>query len=235
MKAIITEDDIEEVALQILKEDLGYEYLYGPDISPDGKTPQRKSYQDVVLVEKLKDVIQRINPNIPKEAREEAIKKVLRTSSPKQILDNKNFHRFLTEGVPVEYRKNGKIKNDNVKLVDFDNPNKNEFSAINQFTIIENNVNKRPDIILFINGLPLVVIELKNIADEKATIVDAYNQLQTYKEQIPSLFKYNEILVVSDGHLAKAGTLTSNKERFMPWKTIAGKEPKKKHWSWKFY
>lgn len=227
MKAIITEDDIEEVALQILKEDLGYEYLYGPDISPDGKTPQRKSYRDVVLVEKLKDVIQRINPNIPKEAREEAIKKVLRTSSPKQILDNKNFHRFLTEGVPVEYRKNGKIKNDNVKLVDFDNPNKNEFSAINQFTIIENNVNKRPDIILFINGLPLVVIELKNIADEKATIVDAYNQLQTYKEQIPSLFKYNEILVVSDGHLAKAGTLTSNKERFMPWKTIAGEEPKK--------
>ncbi|MBR9704057.1 type I restriction endonuclease subunit R [Candidatus Pacearchaeota archaeon] len=227
MKNLITEDHIEEAALQILKDDLNYDYIYGPDIAPDGKTPQRKTYQDVVLIDSLQNAIQRINPNIPKEAREEAIKKVLRTSSPKQILDNQNFHKLLTEGVPVEYRKNGKIKHDTVWLVNFENPNKNEFLAINQFTIIENNVNKRPDVILFINGLPLVVIELKNIADEKATIADAFNQLQTYKEQISSLFKYNEILVISDGHLAKAGTFTSNKDRFMPWKTINGKEPKK--------
>ncbi|MEA3248346.1 MAG: type I restriction endonuclease subunit R [Nanoarchaeota archaeon] len=140
---------------------------------------------------------------------------------------NQNFHKLLTEGVPVEYRKDGKIKHGNVQLVDFENPNKNEFVAINQFTIIENNVNKRPDVILFVNGLPLAVIELKNIADEKATIADAFNQLQTYKEQIPSLFRYNEILVISDGHKAKAGTLTSNKEWFTSWKTINGKEQKK--------
>jgi len=227
MKKIITEDHVEEATLQILKDDLSYDYIYGPDISPDGKTPQRKSYQEVVLIEKLKDALQRINPNIPKEAREEAVKKLLRTSSPKQILDNQNFHKLLVEGVPVEYRKDGKIKHDTLWLIDFENPNKNEFLAINQFTIIENNVNKRPDVILFINGLPLAVIELKNIADEKATITDAYNQLQTYKEQIPSLFKFNEILVISDGHKAKAGTLTSEKDRFMPWKTIRGKEPKK--------
>ena len=227
MKKTITEDHVEEATLQILKDDLGYNYIYGPDISHDGKTPQRKSYQEVVLVEKLKDALQKINPDIPKEARDEAVKKVLRTSSPKQILDNQHFHKLLTDGVPVEYRKDGKIKDDTVWIIDFENPNKNEFTAINQFTIIENNVNKRPDVILFVNGLPLAVIELKNIADEKATITDAYNQLQTYKEQIPSLFKFNEILVISDGHLAKAGTLTSNKERFMPWKTINGKEPKK--------
>ncbi len=227
MKSLITEDHVEEATLQILQEDLSYNYIYGPDISPDGKTPQRVSYQEVVLVEKLRDAVQKINPDIPKGARDEAIKKVLRTSNPKQILDNQNFHKFLVEGVPVEYRKDGKIKHDSVWLIDFGNPNKNEFLAINQFTIIENNVNKRPDIILFINGLPLVVMELKNIADEKATITDAYNQLQTYKEQIPSLFRYNEILVISDWHLAKAGTLTSDKERFMPWKTIDGKTPEK--------
>jgi type I restriction enzyme, R subunit len=226
MKNIITEDHVEEVALEILQKDLGYDYIYGPDIASDGKNPQRKNYQEVVLVDKLADAIQRINPTIPKEAREEAIKKVLRTSSPKQVLDNQNFHKFLTEGVPIEFRKDGKIKNDSVWLFDFENPNKNDFVAINQFTIIEKNVNKRPDVILFVNGLPLAVIELKNIADEKATIADAYNQLQTYKEQIPSLFRFNEILVISDGHLAKAGTLTADKERFMPWKTINGKEPK---------
>ncbi len=229
MKSIITEDEIEEVTLEILQEDLGYSYVYGVNIAPDGKTPQRKTYQNVVLVEKLKDALQRINQDIPKEAREEAVKKVLRTSSPKQVLDNRQFHKLLVEGIPVEYRKDGKIKNDNVWLVDFENPNKNEFLAVNQFTIIENNINKRPDIILFVNGLPLAVIELKNIADENATITDAYNQLQTYKEKIPSLFRYNEILVTSDGHLARAGTLTSNKERFMPWKTINGNEPKKEN------
>ena len=158
MKSIITEENIEEVTLQILKEDLGYDLIYGPDISPDGKTPQRKSYQEIVLVEKLKDAIQRINPNLPKEAREEAVKRVLRTSSPKQILDNQNFHKFLTEGVPVEYRKNGKIKHDIALLIDFNNSNKNEFLAINQFTIIENNINKRPDVILFVNGLQPYVI-----------------------------------------------------------------------------
>lgn len=227
MKSIITEDHVEQAALEILQDDLGYDYSFGPDITPDGKNPLRKNYSEVLLIDKLGDAIQRINPNIPNEAREDAIKKILRISNPKSILENRTFHKYLIEGVPVEYRKDGKIKSDSIWLIDFENIKRNEFLAVNQFTIIENNVNKRTDIILFVNGLPLVVIELKNIADENATITDAFNQLQTYKDQIPSLFKYNEILVISDGHLAKAGTLTSDKDRFMPWKTIQGEEPKK--------
>ena len=226
MKSAITEDHVEQAALDILQKGLGYDYSFGPNIAPDGKNPLRKNYSQVVLVDKLEDAIQRINPDIPKEAREESIKKILRISSAKHVLENKTFHKYLIEGVPVEYRKDGKLKSDNIYFIDFENSKKNEFLAVNQFTVIEKNINKRLDIIIFVNGLPLVVIELKNIADKNATITDAFNQLQTYKEQIPSLFKYNEILVISDGHLARAGTLTSNKEKFMPWKTIQGEESK---------
>ncbi len=224
MSSILTESEVEDVALEILSE-LGYKILHGLDIAPDGINPQRKSYSDVVLVERLRDAVDRINPNIPEEPREEAIKKVLRTQSPQLIINNQNFHKKLVEGVDIEYRKkDGKVANDKVWLFDFKNPQNNEFLAVNQFTILENNNNRRPDIILFVNGLPLVVIELKNPADENATIWTAFNQLETYKAQIPSLFPYNEILVISDGIEARAGTLTSNKERFMPWKTIEGKE-----------
>jgi type I restriction enzyme R subunit len=220
----ITESEVETVALEILSE-LDYKILYGPDIAPDGISPERKSYSDVVLVDRLRDAVNRINPDIPGEAREEAIKKVLRSESPQLIINNQNFHKKLVEGVDIEYRKkDGSIANDKVWLFDFKNPKNNEFLAVNQFTILENNNNRRPDIILFINGLPLVVIELKNPADENATIWTAFNQLETYKAQIPSLFPYNAISVISDGIEARAGTITSNKERFMPWKTIEGKE-----------
>ena len=220
----MTESEVEEGVLEILSE-LGYEILNGLDIAPDGINAERRSYSDTVLVERLRDAVDRINPNIPEEAREEAIKKVLRTESPQLIINNQNFHKKLVEGVDIEYRKkDGKLTNDKVWLFDFKNPQNNEFLAVNQFTILENNNNRRPDIILFINGLPLVVIELKNPADENATIWTAFNQLETYKSQIPSLFSYNEILVISDGIEARAGTITSNKERFMPWKTIEGKE-----------
>ncbi|KPQ40922.1 MAG: type I restriction-modification system restriction subunit [Candidatus Methanoperedens nitroreducens] len=153
------------------------------------------------------------------------MKKVLRTESPQLITNNQNFHKKLVEGLDVEYRrKDGSIANDKVWIFDFKNPHNNEFLAVNQFTVIENNNNRRPDIILFINGLPLVVIELKNPADENATLWTAFNQLETYKNQIPTLFPYNEIMVISDGIEARSGTITSNKERFMPWKTIEGKE-----------
>jgi type I restriction enzyme R subunit len=220
----ITESELETAALEILSE-LGYKILYGPDIAPDGISPERKSYSDVVLVDRLRDAVNRINPDIPGEAREEAIKKVLRSESPQLIINNQNFHKKLVEGLDVEYRrKDGSIAGDKVWLFDFKNPQNNEFLAVNQFTVLENNNNRRPDIILFINGLPLVVIELKNPADENATIWTAFNQLETYEAQIPSLFPYNEISVISDGIEARAGTITSNKERFMPWKTIEGKE-----------
>ena len=219
----ITESHIEEAALEILKEQ-GYKILSGPEIAVDGTTPERNSYQQVILLDRLKEAINRLNPTIPEEAKEDAVKKLTRTESPKLIVNNQRFHDFLVNGVPVEYRKDGRIKGDIVYLFDFKNPRNNEFVAVNQFTVIENNHNRRPDIVIFINGLPLAVIELKNPADENATIWSAYNQLQTYKEEISSLFNYNEILIISDGTEARAGTLTSEKEWFLPWKTIDGKE-----------
>lgn len=226
MPNIITESEVEQVALDILK-DLGYHIVNGPDIAPDGTNPERRSYQDVILVERLREAINRINPNIPKDAKEEAVKKVLRVESQNLVTNNQHFHSLLVNGVPVQYRKHDRIVDDHVFLIDFKNIRNNEFLAINQFTIIEDKNNRRPDIILFINGLPLVLIELKNIADENATIWDAFNQIQTYKAQIPSFFRFNEVCVISDGTQARAGTITSDKERFMPWKTIDDKEPSK--------
>lgn len=219
----ITESHIEEAALEIL-DGLGYKILHGPDISPDGENPERNSYENVVFVERLKEAIDKLNPTIPDEAKERAVKQILRTESPKLVTNNKNFHNYLVNGVDVEYRYEGRIKGDIVRIFDFGNPENNDFLAVNQFTVIEGNHNRRPDIVLFVNGLPLAVIELKNPADEEATIWSAYRQLQTYKEEIPSLFTYNELLVVSDGTQARAGTITSNQEWFLPWKTIDGKE-----------
>ena len=221
MPKIITESHIEQAALEILSS-MGYETLFGPDIAFDGKMPGRNSYSEVVLKDRLERVIDRLNPSIAKDAQEEAIKKILRTYSPYLIENNKEFHHYLVNGVAVEYRKNDIIKSDIVKIIDFENPQANEFLAVNQFTVVENEYNRRPDIVLFINGLPLVVIELKNPADEKTTIWTAFNKLQTYKQEIPSLFTYNEALIVSDGTEARAGALTSNKEWFLPWKTIDG-------------
>ena len=223
MPHIITESEVEQVALDILSE-LKYKVIYGPDIAPDGPRPERQSYTDVILIARLREVIDRINPTIPAEAKEEAIKHILRTESPDLVINNHRFHKMLVDGIDVEYRKDGRITGDKVWLFDFDDINENEFLAVNQFTVIENNINRRPDIILFVNGLPLAVIELKNPADENATTLTAFKQFQTYKLQISSLFNFNEILVASDGFDARAGTITSDWERFLPWKTIDGKE-----------
>jgi type I restriction enzyme, R subunit len=217
----ITESDVEQICLRYLSE-LGYLYLSGPEISPDGLFQERE-YSDVLLTNRLREAVDRINPVIPPDAREEAVKKVLRVSSSHLVIDNELFHKYLTEGVDVEFRKGDGIRGDKVCLVDFNNPENNEFLAINQFTIIENNSNKRPDIILFVNGLPLIVIELKNPIDTNATVKTAFNQLQTYKQVIPSLFTYNALLIASDGWDAKVGTITSDWARFMSWKTKDGK------------
>ncbi|UTB31560.1 MAG: type I restriction endonuclease [Methanobacterium sp. ERen5] len=219
----INEDDVEQEALKFFKE-LGYEILHGPDISPDGPNPMRELYSDVVIVEKLRDAIYKFNPNIPPTVKEETVKKVLRSDNPELLLNNIQFHEYLTDGITVEYREDNHIVYDKVWLLDFQNPENNIFTAINQFTIIENDNNRRPDVILFVNGLPLVVIELKNPGDDKAKLDKAYQQLQTYQSQIASLFHFNEILVLSDGMEARAGTLTSDFQRFMPWKTIHGEK-----------
>lgn len=218
----ITESHIETFAIDLLEKQ-GYQYIYGPDIAPDSETPARQSFEDVLLLDKLRNAVARINHEISADVREDAIKQIERLNSPELIANNESFHRMLTEGIRVTYQKNGHSRGDLVWLIDFKHPENNDFMVVNQFVIIENHVNKRPDVILFVNGLPLVVIELKNPADENATIHSAFKQLQTYKQAVPSLFTYNGFLVISDGLEAKAGSLSAGFSRFMAWKSSDGK------------
>lgn len=222
MKSRITENTIEEFAIELL-EKLGYQYLYGPDIAPDGDRLERESFGDVLLLERLQAAVGRINSFIPSDIRKNAIKQILRLNSPELIANNEAFHRMLTEGIKVSYQKDGNSRGDLVWLIDFKNPENNDFLVTNQFTVIENGINKRPDIILFVNGLPLVIIELKNPVDENATARSAYRQLQTYKQTIPGLFAYNGFMVISDGLEARAGSLSAGFNRFMTWKSSDGK------------
>ncbi|MFA7017634.1 MAG: type I restriction endonuclease subunit R [Sphaerochaetaceae bacterium] len=218
----ITENKIEEYTIQLL-ENLGYEYFYGPDIAHDSLNPQRASFSEVILPDKIKSAIQRINRLLPPSTHESAFKELLRINAPELVANNESFHRMLTEGIKVMYQKDGHERGDLIWLIDFEHPDNNEFLVVNQFTVIENNINKRPDVVLFVNGLPLVVMELKNAADENATIHSAYRQIQTYKDVIPSLFTYNGFLVISDGLEARAGTISSGITRFMAWKSSDGK------------
>ena len=218
----ITESNIETFAIELLKNQ-GYQYIYAPDIAPDSDTPERARFEDVLLLDRLRTAVSRINITIPADVREDAIKQIQRLNSPELIANNEAFHRMLTEGIKVSYQKDGADRGDLVWLVDFNHPENNEFLVTNQFTVVENNVNKRPDIIIFVNGLPLVVIELKNPADENATVRSAFRQFQTYKQAIPSLFAYNGFMVISDGLEAKSGSLSSGFSRFMAWKSSDGK------------
>lgn len=223
-----TETDLELATLDWLEE-LGYSVIGGPEIAPppDGEHPERKDYADIVLEGRLKAAIDKFNPDIPQDAKEEAFKKVVLVAhtTPNLTLNNKIFHSYLRDGVDVEYmRTDGTVAGDKVKLVDFANIANNDFLAVNQYTIIENNVNRRPDVVVFINGLPVVVVELKNPGDEKATVKNAFNQIQTYKQDIPSLFAYNELSIISDGIEARVGTISANIEWFTRWRTVDGKE-----------
>ncbi len=217
----ITENDIELLAIEEL-EGLGYSYCHGPVIAPDGDSPEREKYSDCILSGRLRSAIAKLNPDIPYEAQQDAFNQIQRIASPELLTNNEVFHRMLTEGINVSYEKDGNTRGDLVWLVDFNNARNNEFLAVNQFTVIEENNNKRPDLILFINGLPLVVIELKNPRDENATIKSAFKQLETYKATIPSLFTFNTLLVVSDGLEAKSGSLSAGLSRFLAWKTVDG-------------
>lgn len=222
MTVKIVESEIEKFAISIFEKQ-GYEYLYAPSVAPDSETPERESFEEVLLLERLRTAVGNINPGIPADVREDAIRQVLRLNSPELVANNEAFHRLLTEGIKVEYQAEGKKRGDLVWLIDFQNPLNNEFLVCNQFTVIGNNVNKRPDLILFVNGLPLVVIELKNAADENTTVRSAFKQMQTYKQAIPNLFTYNSVLVISDGLEAKAGSISAGLSRFMAWKTADGK------------
>jgi len=227
MTKIIAESDVERAVLEIFEE-LGYKIIFGPDIAPEGQYKERSSYSDVLLVDRLKEAVRYFNPRLNSEAIDRVIKQLTNLEGIELLQKNLSFHRFLTNGMDIEYRgANGNLEREHVNLFDFSNPIKNEFLAVNQFTVIEGEKERRADIVLFINGIPIAIIELKNPADESATIWNAYEQLLgTYIKEIPSLFKYNEFLVISDGIDARAGTLTSSKEWFMEWKTIDYIEPK---------
>lgn len=219
--SVVTESDIEQIVLDLFGQALDYDaVLSGPELAPDGSAPERQDYGDVVLRGRLKRAIDRLNPDVPPDLRAEALLLALRTPSLNLLTNNEAFHNLLTEGVDVRGTDaNGSVRTYKVWLIDFNAPARNEFVAVNQLTIIEKHVNKRPDVVVFVNGLPLVVIELKNATDEQANVRAAFNQLQTYQQAIPSLFTYNALLIASDGWFAKAGTLTSDWSRFLTWKT----------------
>ncbi|MDD2608093.1 MAG: HsdR family type I site-specific deoxyribonuclease [Giesbergeria sp.] len=217
----MTEDQLEQETLAWLSE-LGYTVHSGYDIAHDGPNPQRANYREVVLAGRLRQAIARLNPGIPAPTREDALQRVLDLAIPALLSANRAFHKLLVAGVPVQYQKDDHTIGDFVRLVDWMDAARNEFWAVNQFSIKGAHHTRRPDIILFINGLPLVLMELKNPADEAADIWKAYDQIQTYKEQIPDLFQYNEVLVISDGTEARMGSLSANAERFLQWRTIDG-------------
>lgn len=215
------ESDIEQMLIDLLKAKK-YDYLYGPDIAPDGEYPMRSRFDEVVLRDKLENAVKRLNPSMLWLVQDEAVKIAMRLESTDMLVNNETFHRMLTEGIPVTITKNGIERGERVWLVDFNNPWNNEFTVVNQFTIIENGHNRRPDVILFVNGLPLIIFELKNAADENATLQSAYRQIETYKQQIPSLFTYNALIVISDGLEARAGSLSAGFSRYTAWKSSDG-------------
>jgi len=218
----LNESIVEDAALDWFRE-LGYAVENGPTIAPGEAESERDTFGDVVLVRRLREAIMRLNPLVPADAREDGLRKVLRVVTPSLTQTNRAFHRMLRDGVPVEYpRPGGGIAGDHVRLVDFADPRKNDWLVVNQFTVIEGQHNRRPDLVVFLNGLPLGLIELKNAADEDADIWAAYRQLQTYKSEIPSLLHYNAALVVSDGTYARMGSMTANQEWFKVWRTIDG-------------
>ncbi len=217
----ITENIIEQSAIEILQSQ-GWEYANGKEISPEGLFCERENFSQIVLLNRLRTAIAKINPTIPLDAQEAAVQKVLRIASPDLLHNNEEFHRLLVEKVKIPYQENGYERSHEVALIDFEQPANNQFLVVNQYTIIENNQNKRPDVLLFVNGLPLVVIELKNAASENADIKSAYQQIQTYKAIIPSLFTYNAICILSDGLECKAGSVSADLSRYMTWNTADG-------------
>jgi type I restriction enzyme, R subunit len=217
----ISENHIEAFCIAVIQS-MGWEYIHGLAIAPGAEKAERESFEQIILIERLRKAVGILNPHIPKEAQEQAIQKVLRIYSPDLLFNNETFHQYLVEKVKVPYQKDGYERSYEVALIDFDNVANNEFLTVNQFTIVENGQNKRPDVLLFINGIPLVILELKNASDEHATIRKAYEQIQTYKATIPTLFTYNAICVISDGHECKAGSVSAGFSRYMAWKSMDG-------------
>ena len=220
--SIMSESTVETVSLDWLS-GLGWEVAYGPEIAPDTLGAERGDYGEVMLEGRLRAALDRLNPNLPSDALEDAFQRLTHPHGATLEARNRTFHYMGVDGVAVEYRDTrGTILGAQVRVFDFEHPANNDWLAVNQFTVVENKHNRRPDVVLFVNGLPLAVIELKNPADENATIYSAIQQLKTYKAEIPSLFTFNAALIVSDGLGAQIGTLTASREWFKPWRTISG-------------
>jgi len=218
-----TESEVEDAALQWFS-DLGYDVVSGPEIAPGEPAAERDDYHQPFLLRRVRDSLYAINHTLPDDAIDEAVRKLTIPPSPALIENNHTFHQYLTDGIPVEYRENGEVRHGLVRVIDTAEQEKNDWLVVNQYTMVEGDHTRRPDIVVFVNGIPVAVIELKNPADESATIWSAYTQLQTYKRQISSLFHSNEVLVISDGVQARVGSLTADEDRFMIWRTIDGNE-----------
>ncbi|MGH9832903.1 MAG: type I restriction endonuclease, partial [Blastocatellia bacterium] len=217
-----TESVVEEAALDWLGK-LGWAAINGSQIAPGEPTSERADYAQVVLAQRLRDALARLNPQLPDEAIEDAFRKLTRPEGPTLEARNRAAHRLLVDGVTVEYRApDGAIRGAQARVIDFDKADNNDFLAVNQFTVTENKHTRRLDVVLFINGLPLALVELKNAADENATIWSAFQQFQTYQAELPTLFAFNTLLIISDGLEARIGTLTAGREWFKPWRTITG-------------
>lgn len=219
----LNESHVEQNLIDLLVKQ-GYEYFYGPDIAPYSANPQREAFDSVLLENHLRDSLKRLNPDIPETARTDAFNHVLRLGSNDMMINNEKFHTMLTDGVTVEHFHGGETKGLNVKLIDVENISQNTFWAVNQLVIQENNTEKRLDVVLYINGLPLVVIELKNATDEKATLNRAYTQIQNYIKAVPTIFNYNSLCIISDGLEARVSSLSAPFSRYLAWKSPEKKE-----------
>ena len=217
------EADLEAVVLDLLGT-LGWSVRYGPEIAPGELAAERGDYREVVLIERLRDAVAGLNPEIPFDAVEDAVKTALRPESQVAESENWRAYRLVVEGVPVDFRGgDGSMRSARARLVDFNDPDNNDYLAVNQFTVLGTR-ERRPDVVLFVNGLPLVLMELKRPGDENATLRGAFNQIQTYRAQIPDIFTWNQVTVISDGTQARAGSFTAGWEHFAPWKTINGQD-----------
>lgn len=220
----LNESTVEDAALEYLAQ-LGYQTAWGPSLAPGEPGQERTSFEQVYLQARLRSAVRRINPGTDPDLIDEAIKRLGRAESQNAVAENFRVHKLVTEGVPVEHRgADGAVRTIRIWLIDYDEPSNNDWVAINQFTIIENGKNRRPDVIVFVNGIPLGLLELKNPTDEHATLKGAWNQLQTYRHDIPSLFTPNAVVVISDGTSAAMSSFTGGFEHFAPWKTVDGRE-----------
>ncbi|HEU4740670.1 MAG TPA: type I restriction endonuclease subunit R [Meiothermus sp.] len=221
--SVFNENTVEQATLEWLRS-MGYEYRFGPNIAPGEAQAERESYREVLLMGRLRDALTRLSPGVPQAALDEAIRKITTPEHPSLMQNNRAFHRMLTDGLEVETLENGQTLGRRVQLVDYAHPERNNWLVVNQFTIQDGQIERRPDVLVFLNGIPVAIFELKNLKDEKATVKKAYDQLQTYALQIPRLFVYNVLQVISDGLEARLGCLGADLERFVPWKTVTGRE-----------